>query len=154
MTTNHLTNYEQEDYLLGERTSRMLHHLAECSACQANVTHLQQTLGNLRTVAVEYSATSLAQHPLAKLSAVDRPTSFFAPRWAFAAVLPLLLLLLTLLPVHPSGTAPAHPAVSLSDDALLDQVDEQLSVTVPSSMESLTHLVAVDKTTRKVSLAE
>ena len=32
----------------------------------------------------------------------------------------------------------------LSDDALLEQVDEQVSVTVPSSMESLTHLVSAD----------
>ena len=32
----------------------------------------------------------------------------------------------------------------MSDDALLEQVDEQLSVTVPASMESLTHLVSTE----------
>ena len=37
----------------------------------------------------------------------------------------------------PPGVAPTG-----SDDALLDQVDEQVSVAVPSSMESLTHLVS------------
>ena len=35
-------------------------------------------------------------------------------------------------------------AAQISDDALLEQVDEQVSVAVPSSMESLTHLVSAD----------
>jgi hypothetical protein len=73
-------------------------------------------------------------------------------QWAFAAVVPVVLLLLALLPLHlfQFSSSPAnHPAVQISaaqisDDALLEQVDEQVSVAVPSSMESLTHLVSAD----------
>jgi hypothetical protein len=56
----------------------------------------------------------------------------------------LVLLVLVLLPLHRSSPRPAHPAAQISDDALLEQVDEQLSVTVPASMESLTHLVSTE----------
>jgi hypothetical protein len=68
-------------------------------------------------------------------------------------VIPVLLLLLVLVPfllsrhARPGQTAAqmsaaAVPAPSMSDDALLEQVDEQLSSAVPSPMESLTHLVS------------
>jgi hypothetical protein len=67
-----------------------------------------------------------------------------ALRWAVAAVLPVLLLVFALLSFHPASTRPVHPASDISDDALLDQVDEQLSVAVPSSMESLTNLVTTE----------
>jgi hypothetical protein len=63
----------------------------------------------------------------------------------------VVLLVVALLPLHLfhlSGPAVTRPAVQisaqLSDDALLEQVDEQVSVAVPSSMESLTHLVSAD----------
>jgi hypothetical protein len=77
-----------------------------------------------------------------------------ALRWGLAAAIPLVLLLLALLPLHlfhlssPQATRPAVQisAAQISDDALLEQVDEQVSVTVPSSMESLTHLVSTDNT--------
>ncbi len=56
-----------------------------------------------------------------------------------------------LLPLHlfhlsqPVITRPARKSCrQISDDALLEQVDEQVSVAVPSSMESLTHLVSAD----------
>jgi hypothetical protein len=52
---------------------------------------------------------------------------------------------LALLSFHPATPRPAQSAaVAISDDALLEQVDEQLSVAVPSSMESLTHLVSTE----------
>jgi hypothetical protein len=82
-------------------------------------------------------------------------------RWAFAAAIPLVLLLLALLPLrlfHISSPQTTHPAVQISvaqisDDALLEQVDEQVSVAVPSSMESLTHLVSADKNSGAASAA-
>jgi hypothetical protein len=67
-----------------------------------------------------------------------------ALRWAVAAVLPVLLLIFALVSFHPSSTRPVHTASDISDDALLEQVDQQLSVAVPSSMESLTNLVTTE----------
>ena len=67
-----------------------------------------------------------------------------ALRWAVAVVVPLVLLAIALLPFHFSSPRALHPVAQISDDALLEQVDEQVSVAVPSSMESLTHLVSTE----------
>ncbi len=143
MKTSHLSRYEQEEYLLDQRTPAMLHHLAECSACRDQVAHLQQQLGLFRTTALAYSAESLAGR--SQLSLAARPKPSAALHWALAA---LVLLLMGLLPLHLFTPQPAPQVVATRndalDDALLDQVDEQLSVAVPSPMESLTHLVSTD----------
>jgi hypothetical protein len=99
---------------------------------------------------VEWSAQCLATRPQQLQSVSLRKFSIATMWWGFAAAIPVVALLLVLLPLHlfhPSGQPITHPAVQISsaqisDDALLEQVDEQVSVTVPSSMESLTHLVS------------
>jgi hypothetical protein len=144
MKTNHLSDWEQEEYVIGERTPEMLRHLGECAACRGTAERLQQGVASFRAAAVEWSSECLAGRPqrLQTLPLSRRPV--VALRWAVAAVLPILLLVLALFSRRPWSTLPAHTdtASAISDDALLDQVDEQLSVAVPSSMESLTHLVS------------
>ena len=146
MNTNHLSNWEQEEYLLNQRTPQMLRHMAECAACRDAIDRLDQTLGMFRTTAVAYSAQSLAGRPLPVFSSARRWLPVHMLRWSFAALLPLVLLALALLPLHLSTPKPVRTAAPISDDALLEQVDEQLSVAVPSSMESLTHLVSARNT--------
>jgi predicted anti-sigma-YlaC factor YlaD len=144
MNTNHLSPFEQEEYVINERTPQMDRHLTECAACRASVERLQQGIATYRSAALQWSAESLAARPQQILSLPRR--SLVSLRWAFAAVIPVLLLVLAFLPLRFSRTKVAQPVAQLSDDALLDQVDEQLSVAVPSSMESLTHLVSTDST--------
>ena len=74
----------------------------------------------------------------------QRRLPVFALRWAVAAVLPVLLLVFALLSFHPSSTRPVHTASQISDDALLEQVDQQISADAPSSMESLNQLVTTE----------
>lgn len=143
MKTSHLSRYEQEEYLLDQRTPAMLHHLAECSACRDEVAHLQQQLGLFRTTALAYSAHSLAGRPQPSLAHRRGPSATLG--WALAG---LVLLVLGLLPLHLFTPRPAPQAAAMSDDALLDQVDEQLSVAVPSPMESLTHLVSTESSSK------
>jgi hypothetical protein len=146
MNTNHLSPFEQEEYVINERTPQMVRHLTECGDCRAAVDRLQLGVATYRDAAVQWSAESLANRPQQILALPRSP--LVSLRWAFAAVIPLLLLVLLLLPLHFSKSKPAQPVAQLSDDALLDQVDEQLSVAVPSSMESLTHLVSADSTSQ------
>jgi anti-sigma factor RsiW len=121
----------------------MLHHLADCADCRAAVAQLEHGVAVFRNAAVDWSAECLAARPRQLQFAAMRRLSTPAIRWAIAAVVPLvLLLLLALIPVHYSR--PAHPTAQITDDALLEQVDEQVSVAVPSSMESLTHLVSTE----------
>ena len=149
MNTDHLSDWEQEEYLLNQRTPEMMRHLADCTDCRHAVLQLESGITAYRIAAVEASAQSLATRPQRLLNHAlrQRPAMFW--RWSLVAALPLLLLL-ALLPLFREYQKPQRPvssvSASISDDALLDQVDEQLSVAVPDSMESLTHLVSTQST--------
>jgi anti-sigma factor RsiW len=154
MKTDHLSAWEQEEYVLnrgaGQNAPEVLRHLVECAACRTEVARLEHGVAIFRSAGAAWSAECLATRPQQLQSVPLRRFSIAAVRWAFAAAIPVVVLLLALLPLHlfhPSGPAITRPAVQMSaaqnsDDALLEQVDEQVSVTVPSSMESLTHLVS------------
>jgi hypothetical protein len=141
MNANHLSVWEQEEYILQQvADQRTLRHLEECVQCRDSVARLEEGLAVFRGAAMKWSSECLAARPAPlRLVSTQRPSAF---RWAFAAMIPLVLLLLALLPLHLSAPSPSRPAAQMSDDALLEQVDEQVSVAVPSSMESLTHLVS------------
>jgi predicted anti-sigma-YlaC factor YlaD len=144
MKTNHLSSWEQEEYVLRQRTPEMLRHLTECAGCRAAVAQLEHGLAIFRSAAVEWSSECLATRPQQLNTSAGRKLPLLALRWAVAAVLPVLLLVFALVSFHPSSPRPVHPASDISDDALLEQVDQQLSVAVPSSMESLTNLVTTE----------
>jgi anti-sigma factor RsiW len=144
MNSNHLSAWEQEEYVLDQRTPQMLRHLTDCDECRAAVAELEHGLGVYRKAAVQWSAESLATRPQQFIIAKRQPV--LSLRWAMAAMIPIVLVLIALFPFRVSNPRPAQPAAQISDkagdDALLDQVDEQISAAVPSSMESLTHLVS------------
>jgi hypothetical protein len=144
MNTNHLSPWEQEEYVLEQRTPEMLRHLTECAGCRAAVARLEHGVAIFHSAAVEWSSECLATRPQRLGTPVGRGLPVLALRWAVAAVLPVLLLIFALVSFHPSSTRPVHTASDISDDALLEQVDQQLSVAVPSSMESLTNLVTTE----------
>jgi hypothetical protein len=156
MKTDHLSAWDQEEYILSQgaeqQDPQVLRHLAECGVCRAEVARLEHGVAIFRSAAVDWSSHCLATRPQQLPSVSLRRFSIIVMRWGFAAAVPVVLLLLAVLPLHLfrlSGPAIIHPAVQMSaaqmsDDALLEQVDEQVSVAVPSSMESLTHLVSAD----------
>jgi hypothetical protein len=144
MKTNHMSPWEQEEYVLKQRTPEMLRHLTECAGCRAAVARLEHGVAIFRSAAVEWSSECLATRPAQRHTSVAKGFPVLALRWAVAAVLPVLLLIFALVSFHPSSTRPVQPASDISDDALLEQVDQQLSVDVPSSMESLTNLVPTE----------
>jgi anti-sigma factor RsiW len=156
MKTDHLSAWEQEEYILNQGTEQqnpqVLRHLAECVACRSEVARLERGVAVFRSAAVEWSSECLASRPQQLQSVPLGKFPITAMRWGLAAAVPVVLLLLALLPLHLfqfSNSRVNHPAVQvgaakISDDALLEQVDEQVSVAVPSSMESLTHLVSAD----------
>jgi len=149
MKTTHLSPWEQEECVIDRPTPQMLRHLNECAECRGAVEGLERSTAIFRGAAMEWSAESLAARPrqLQVAGGATRPVT--ALRWAIAAALPLVLMVLGFLGLHPSKR-PIGPVAAINttsdagnkDDALLEQVDEQLSVAVPASMESLTHLVS------------
>ena len=59
MKTNHLSAWEQEEYVLDQRTPQMLRHLADCADCRAAVAQLEHGVAVFRNAAVEWSAECL-----------------------------------------------------------------------------------------------
>ncbi len=155
MKWTHLSTWDQEEYVLGQRTPEMVRHLAQCSSCFAEVAQMEQGVALFRESATAWSADSLATHPVRMPAAAVRPTSMHPWAWVLAAV----LLLLALLPfsiehTHLVTHQAARMAEPMSDDALLQQVDEEVSVDVPSSMEPLTHLVSTSNHTATATTGE
>ncbi len=146
MKTNHLSPWEQEEYVLKQRTPEMLRHLTECADCRSAVARLEHGVAIFRSAAVEWSSECLSTRPQQLTTSAKRGFPLLALRWAVAAALPVLLLVFALFSFRPSSTRPVPTitASDISDDALLEQVDQQLSVAVPSSMESLTNLVTTE----------
>jgi anti-sigma factor RsiW len=153
MNTNHLTERDQEEYVLGQRTPAMVQHLAHCAPCQAAVARLEQGVQLFRSAALEWSAQSFEKRPLRHVPAAPVAGNALFPAWQWTVA--ACLLFLALLPAYFSvqrahqHEAAVHPAAvqvaPISDDALLQQVDEEVSESVPASMEPLTHLVTTDR---------
>lgn len=163
MNANHLSNWDLEEYALGQRTPEVLQHLTQCPDCQAAATDWQDSLAMFRTAAVAWSEQSLQHRPARIPARANDRLKHIVPsplRWALVAA---ALLLFTLLPIYfmhhgaspqvartlPAGTsstAAGKPA-PISDEALLNQVDEEVSEAVPDSMEPLTHLVTTQANT-------
>jgi anti-sigma factor RsiW len=153
MNTNHLTDWDQEEYVLGQRTPDVVQHLSQCSACRTSLARLEQGIGLFRTSAREWSAQSFEKRPLRMDSRAFARRTPSAPAWQWVVA---CLLFLALLPVyfsvqrerpHANADSLASQAPAISDDALLQQVDEEVSESVPSSMEPLTHLVTTNRET-------
>jgi hypothetical protein len=157
MKTYHLSAWQQEEYVLNQGTEQqspqVLRHLAECAGCRSAVARLEHGVAVFRSAAVEWSSECLATHPQQRVSVPMRRLPAAAMRWAMAAMIPVVLLVLAFLPFHLTSPRVTHPAVQSSDDALLEEVDEQVSEAVPSSMESLTHLVSTQSSAGSAAAA-
>ena len=93
MSNDHLSVFEQEEYILGEQTAAMFRHLAHCAECRASVTRLQDSLTVFRSAAVAYSDVCLSSRPQ-RLPLAGKARPMVALRWAMAGVLPIILLVL------------------------------------------------------------
>lgn len=119
-------------------------HLAECAHCRAEFTELQASLAGFRHV-----TTSLATPPPALRRRVPAPQPMFYifSRHSIAASFATALVLLgvSLSVVHPHRNAATTPttnattevATTLSDEALLDGINRDLSASVPPSLQPL-----------------
>jgi predicted anti-sigma-YlaC factor YlaD len=131
-------------------------HLRECAHCRAEFAELQASLAGFR-----HLTTSLATPPPALRHTVPAPklTFHMFSRHGIAASFATALLLLgvSLSVVHPHRNALTPPATnvtsevasSLSDEALLDGINRDLSASVPPSLQPLALPADSGKTTTK-----
>lgn len=131
-------------------------HVQNCWTCQAKLAEAQGPLTAFRTALVNWSEAQTATQPLILQTASSKSKRHRGPRlWLPAASFALAALLLVgyakvpgLFHGHPNAQQPlvAASTVADSDEALLDQVDSEVSEAVPDAMAPLTDLVAWDST--------
>ncbi len=143
LATGHLTEQQILAWQLNEQTLEQAAHVAECGECRAEVEGLQSSIAAFRSSMVAWSE--------AHESRAMRPV-WTAPRkrWlqpAFQWVAAAALLIGVAAPLYTHHVIEqrreeqAHQR-ALADQALLEQVDQEVSQTVPDTMEPLTDLVS------------
>jgi hypothetical protein len=137
--TEHLSSRQISGYWLDERSPEVERHLESCSACRAEVACLGSSLTEFRDAVTGWSeAQDRGAAPAPHAAKVS--WSFSSPaRWALLA---LVLCVMAGLPLRRGFDRQGDTAVKISDAALLDQIDNELSRAAPHRMEPLLNLVS------------
>ncbi|HZL26079.1 MAG TPA: hypothetical protein VFC39_06075 [Acidobacteriaceae bacterium] len=130
----HLTGEQMESTLSGRPPEEAARHLGGCAQCAGELATLREVFGDLR----EATAASAEHHRRFASIAGARRTPRMA--WAMAAVV-LFAAAATPFAMHHRQAprvarvgAAASADATISDDALLDGVQNDLSTSVPASM--------------------
>jgi hypothetical protein len=161
--TPHLTHEQFCDMVLARSPhplssdfAALQHHLRACPACAAELANLRASLSLFREATTSYS-----ERQLTRLRTSDTPilskTLVQPIYWAAAAVLCIAAVLPITLhrqtPAAPvastSTTQPANP--SQSDEALLEEINQEISAPIPSPMQPLADPTASSAATPSTS---
>jgi hypothetical protein len=154
--TPHLTHEQLCDLLVIEpapdlheagRLDQLEEHLRDCEHCSAQLASLSQSLADFRSTTKAWAshewtsqqANSRSLHPLRPTRVLTLPAL-----WAAAAAL-VIAAMLPLTQHHNAPPAPAPQAAAIatqtpanqSDEALLEEIDQTLSSSIPSPMQPL-----------------
>jgi anti-sigma factor RsiW len=136
----HLSSEQLAEFVAGERSPQaarqVAQHVQECPACSAEVANFREALGDFRG-AVRGWSEDQARMVRAIPAGAAEPRSWAAShQLAWALLMAAVCIIASFVfPRHAREPGPA------SDAALLNQVDTQVSRTVPASMEPLVKLV-------------
>ena len=156
--TNHLTEEQMYDLLHPTANTASHPHLLECSQCQAELTALRTSLGLFRDAATGFAASAA---PRRLPVAAPASTTFFSPKiWATSFATATALLVLSISVMHPTQTgsatapvvaevAPQQTTAQVSDEALLEGIQQDLSTSIPPSLEPLDVQTASSETATK-----
>ncbi len=145
----HLTEKEQHDWLLGERAPAAAAHLGACAECRSAVEGMEAAFVRFRAASLDWSAEAGARVARA-LPHKAAPRSF-PHTWAAGCAAAALAVAVGFVGLHPRSSAPAASTIigaGLSDDALLERVDQQVADSVPEAMQPLAGTNASSETTR------
>jgi len=144
----HLTESQLYDLLSGDSTATAAsHHLASCARCRAEFDSLRDTLSSFRLAATNLSLTHV---PFRRaVETPSRPTLLNRSHilWASGLATAAVAVAIVLPTVHPKPTPTQTPTVATdatarlnaeSDEALLSDIDRDLSTSVPTPLEPLT----------------
>ena len=135
--SGHLSSVEISEWLAGIRTSGAERHLAECAGCAAELERAGEPLARFGAATRAWCA---AETPVPRLgsvaSAARRRQRFMTMRVALAAA----AVLMVAAPVYRQHQRAIEMA--RQDEALLEQVQTEISRSAPEPMQPLEKLVA------------
>jgi anti-sigma factor RsiW len=119
-------------------------HLLGCEQCSAELASLRECLSLFREASTAYADNELRRMPQVSLPA-RRPLLFPALAPVYLATAAAAIFLVTLLPIRQLRTAHPAPGVAVrvaeapseSDEALLEDVNSEVSASVPAPMQAL-----------------
>jgi hypothetical protein len=148
--TTHLTHEQLCDMILARSPhplssdfAAQQQHLAVCPSCAAELASLRTSLLIFREASVSYSQQQLIQFRGNHAPTPRRKTAFQPIYWAAAAALCIAAALpITLHRQTPSAPVTAASTTkpvntSQSDEALLEEINQELSAPIPSPMQPL-----------------
>ncbi len=131
----HLSSEQLSDCVLGQPGPIVERHVEHCPACRAELANFREALSEFRGAVRAWSADQ-ANAVVAAASVPDPHSRTPSHQLAWALLLAVVCAIASfVVPWHGGEKA------TNSDAALLNQVDAQVSRTVPSSMEPLMKLV-------------
>ena len=140
---------------LSTSTNNAVHeHLSHCLICAGELASLRHTFSSFRDTSIAFASREQLRarlHPVAPADAAQRSFLLQPRYWAAGAAAALLLAVLPLGLQHrqpapqaapavatPAPATPAQPVQSIeSDEALLNDINQQLSASVPTAMQPL-----------------
>jgi len=141
--TNHLTDEQLAAWLLGEAPRDTYVHLESCTQCHAEALQLQDGISRYAIATRQQSARAQSVR-LAGNFAPRKALILHRLRWAGAGVLAMLLAAQTAWMMKPAPVAisapvastpvVSQPAAQMSDDELLEAVNNDLSREVPLAL--------------------
>ena len=131
----HLSPEDISRWFAGERGGELQRHAGECETCSARLDGMESALAEFRGSAHDWSAAQPASAPRI---AWQPPVRRMARRWILAAA---SLLILASGPAWWHFRQQARATEMARADALLEQVDAEISRAVPQTMEPLVNLV-------------
>lgn len=136
--TTHLSDEQLTEVLLGSANEETAGHVRDCAACRAEA-------GDIREMIAEYTQLARAQADARVLPPINvrhKPVQNFSPqRLSWAASFALLAVAVFLLMMTPSPRRVSAP-VADADDALLIDIQEDLTREVPEALEPAAMLAA------------
>jgi hypothetical protein len=151
--SGHLTAQEISQWLVEGPDQSAIQHVRDCSACEAKMAEAQAPLATFREALVEWSDAQPAPrlHLQTSLTRNEAPSNprLWLPTVIFAMAV-LLMFTYAKVPALLHGKSDARPSIADtstttdSDEALLNQVDTEVSEAVPDAMAPLTDLVSWD----------
>jgi hypothetical protein len=131
----HWTDEQMSAWVLGERKVEMAEHLGMCEHCRRELSELQASLASYRTEVQQTVASDEYRWVRIRAAVASRTINrSHGLRWAVTTALALVALSLGLLVTPHRRPASPTPQAQMSDEQLLNEIQDDLSRSAPEAL--------------------